>query len=205
MYRYQYRILSIRLDHFKRWVELVLAQDVSHLSAARAIVTVMGHYGYPDELLSDNSPELTNLVIQNLTQVYKINHQFSILYSHEENGMVERANIGVMRHVISSLKMTSLRYGHSYSLWFDKYCQIMSEHYLQLTSYLATQSTLIWSYDNLSHEHSYRLIMQISLSLLNLQSYIRLMTYKKRQIWQTLLTTMANTSDNIVESRYLGC
>jgi hypothetical protein len=87
------------IDNFTRWVELYPAPDTSAVSAARGIISLLGHYGCPKYLLSDRGPQYVNEVVTEITKYYSINRTQSTPYSHEENGIVERANKEVMRHL----------------------------------------------------------------------------------------------------------
>ena len=82
-----------------RWVELHWANDATAASAAKALLNHTGRYGQPAQLLSDNGSQYVNEVIAEYTLLVGSEHVRTLAYSHEENGIVERANKEVMRHL----------------------------------------------------------------------------------------------------------
>jgi hypothetical protein len=53
----------------------------------------------PKNLLSDNGTQYANQVINELSKLVELSLEKSTAYSHEENGIVERANKEVLRHI----------------------------------------------------------------------------------------------------------
>jgi hypothetical protein len=94
---HQYVIVLI--DCFSRFVELVAATDTKAVQAAKAILQVCGRYGAPKFLRTDRGPQYAAAVVQQLLELFGVEHQFTIAYRHEANGLVERANGEVMRHL----------------------------------------------------------------------------------------------------------
>ncbi len=91
--------IIVVIDTFTRFVELYRASDATAFSAAQALLEHCGRYGVPDEILTDNGPQYFNKVIEHLTQLLHVQHLYTVPYSHEENGVVERANKEVGRHL----------------------------------------------------------------------------------------------------------
>jgi uncharacterized protein YukE len=50
-------------------------------------------------MLSDNGPQYANQVIDELSRLVTMSLEKTIAYSHEENGLVERANKEILRHL----------------------------------------------------------------------------------------------------------
>jgi hypothetical protein len=93
----QYIIVVI--DSFTRFVELYPAKDTTALEAARVLIIHFGRYGFAAELLSNNGTQFVNEIIASLTALLGVEHSLINPYSHEENGIVERANKEVLRHL----------------------------------------------------------------------------------------------------------
>jgi cleavage and polyadenylation specificity factor subunit 1 len=91
-------ILTI-IDTFSRWVELVPIKDTGSETAAKAILQYIGRYGAPSSFLTDNGSQFVNKTVKDLLALVEIEHCTIHPYSHEENGIVERANKEVMRHL----------------------------------------------------------------------------------------------------------
>ena len=91
--------IIVIIDCFSRWVELHWAKDATAASAAKALLNHTGRYGQPAQLLSDNGSQYVNEVIAEYTLLVGSEHVRTLAYSHEENGIVERANKEVMRHL----------------------------------------------------------------------------------------------------------
>ena len=53
----------------------------------------------PKEILSDNGTQFANHLIDELVKVLNMDQLFTVPYSKEENGIVERSNKEVMRHL----------------------------------------------------------------------------------------------------------
>jgi transposase InsO family protein len=91
--------IIVIIDCFSRYVELYPAADCTAEAAARAIVEHFGTFGIPKVLLSDNGSQYANQVIGQLAKLTDMSLMKTIPYSHEENGIVERANKEVLRHL----------------------------------------------------------------------------------------------------------
>ena len=91
-------ILTI-IDTFSRWVELVPIKDTGSETAAKAILQYIGRYGAPSSFLTDNGTQFVNKTVKELLNLIEIEHCTIHPYSHQENGIVERANKEVMRHL----------------------------------------------------------------------------------------------------------
>jgi hypothetical protein len=84
---------------FTRFVELYPIPDVGMDTCARVLLQHIGRYGAPCRMVSDGGSQFVNGVVEELLKLIGTEHQISIPYSHEENGLVERANKEAMRHL----------------------------------------------------------------------------------------------------------
>jgi hypothetical protein len=89
----------VTVDCFSRYVELYPAPDCTADAAAQAITEHVATHGSPETLLSDNGPQYANRVIDALAELLGVELKKTIAYSHEENGISERANKEVLRHL----------------------------------------------------------------------------------------------------------
>jgi transposase InsO family protein len=91
--------IIVIIDSFSRFVELFPASDCTAEAAAHAIIDHFGTFGPPKYLLSDNGPQYANQVIGQLANRVNMSLIKTIPYSHEENGIVERSNKEILRHL----------------------------------------------------------------------------------------------------------
>ena len=91
--------ILVVIDAFTRWTSLYPIKDVTAKSAAEVLHQHSGIYGQSSQYTSDNGPQFVNQIIAELFEIMGAEHVRTVAYSHEENGIVERANKEVMRHL----------------------------------------------------------------------------------------------------------
>ena len=91
--------ILVVIDCFTRFVELYPTSALTAEETADHLLDYIGRYDTPIQLLSDNGSHFVNGTVTSLLHYLGVDHQFSIAYSKEENGIVERANKEVMRHI----------------------------------------------------------------------------------------------------------
>jgi len=94
-----YEYILVIIDCFTRWVEIYPLKDVSAKSAAVKLLEFTGRFGIPTKCRSDRGSQFVNEVIHELFILLEVEHEFTMAYSKEENGIVERANREVNRHL----------------------------------------------------------------------------------------------------------
>jgi transposase InsO family protein len=94
---YQYVLVTI--DHFSKFTVLYPLKGLEALETARALLTHIGTFGCPDEISSDQGRQFVNTTVEQLFLLCDIQKITSIPYSHEQNGIVERVNLEIMRHL----------------------------------------------------------------------------------------------------------
>ncbi len=87
------------IDAFSRWVELFPTKTTGASEAAGCVFQHFGRFGTPDIIHTHQGPASRNELFAELTRLSKVKHSFATAYSKEENGIVERANQEVMRHL----------------------------------------------------------------------------------------------------------
>ena len=93
------KYILVVIDNFTRFVELHPIPDLTAEVAARALLSYFGRYGVAKSIHTDNGTQFVNATITSLVDMLGIDHSTIHTYSHEENGMVERANKEVLRHL----------------------------------------------------------------------------------------------------------
>jgi hypothetical protein len=91
--------ILVLIDAFSRFVMMYPIKEKTALAVAKAMFQMIGDYGAPKELVSDRGPCFVNDILDSLLTLLGTDHQLTLAYSKEENGMVERANKEIMRHL----------------------------------------------------------------------------------------------------------
>ena len=91
------------IDSCSRWLILYAIKNLEAVRAAQKLLKYVCTFGHPSFLLSDNGRQFKNDLLDELFKLTGIEPSVSTPHSHEENGLVERANKEVLRHVRSIL------------------------------------------------------------------------------------------------------
>ena len=87
------------IDAFSRWVELFPTKTTTALESASCIFQHMGRFGTPEVVHTDRGTAFHNELVSELLRMTGTEQSLSTAYSSEENGIVERANQEVLRHL----------------------------------------------------------------------------------------------------------
>ena len=93
------RHILVLIDAFSRWLNLIPMKDKTSLTIAKKLFQHVGDFGVPIELVSDRGPGFIGDVVEEFLRLIGTEHNLTMAYSKEENGMVERANKETMRHL----------------------------------------------------------------------------------------------------------
>lgn len=104
-----HKYILVIIDTFSRLVELIPIHDLTAKNAAAAVIEYIGRYGIPASFLTDNGTQFVNDTITQLMNWISCEHVTIHPYSHQENGIVERANKEVMRHLRNILFDTRIK------------------------------------------------------------------------------------------------
>jgi hypothetical protein len=85
------------IDSFTRYVALYATKDLTAETAAKVMINHFCVYGVPVKITSDNSTQFES-VFKEMINILQIENYKTHPYSHQENGIVERANKEVIRH-----------------------------------------------------------------------------------------------------------
>jgi hypothetical protein len=91
--------ILVIIDCFSRWIQLYPIKTTQAVEAANALLQWISNFSAPCYILSDNGSQFVNQIIDELVTLVGSEHQLTLAYSHEENGIVERANKTVMQHL----------------------------------------------------------------------------------------------------------
>lgn len=111
------------IDNFSRYLELYPSQDVSAISAARALFDHACRFGYPEQLVTDSGSQYCNELFRSLAARAGIERLVSTPYSKEENGLVERANKEVNR------SLRNLVFDKDIESEWSEYLPLIMRHY----------------------------------------------------------------------------
>ena len=99
--KYGFQYILVIIDSFSRWVMCYPLRSTSAEEFIRAFLQHCGIFGRPLEILTDNGSQLKNAQVAEFVSLLKTEHLFTVAYSKEENGLVERANKEVFRYIRS--------------------------------------------------------------------------------------------------------
>jgi transposase InsO family protein len=91
--------ILVIIDAFSRWVELFPTTSTTAIETAALVLNHIGRFGSPQVIHTDQGPAFHNELVGELLRLCGIQQSFATAYSKEENGIVERANQEVLRHL----------------------------------------------------------------------------------------------------------
>ena len=94
-----FRYIIVIIDTFSRYVELFPKQEVTAIAAADALWQHTCRFTTPLEIVTDFGSQFVNQLLHHFHLESGSHHHTTIPYSKEENGIVERANKEVNRHI----------------------------------------------------------------------------------------------------------
>ena len=93
------KYIVVAIDSFSRFVEMKAAPDATAKSAAAFLLELFGRYGAPKTLRSDRGTQFTAHLVQQLLALCGAASRLTLSYRPQANGIVERVNAEVMRHL----------------------------------------------------------------------------------------------------------
>ena len=94
-----FEYILVIIDTFSRWVMLYPTKSTGADECAKAFIEHFGLFGVANEVVSDNGPQLKNETVAQALELLGAKHNLNIAYSSEENGIVERENKEIIRHI----------------------------------------------------------------------------------------------------------
>ena len=137
--KYGMTYIATIIDGFTRWVELYALPDATAETAARlGLLDWVGRFGVPLQIMTDGGTQFANELWDQLSILMGTEKLESFPYSHEENGLVERANKEVMRHLRNFLFDSKLQYS-DWSTFLPMVQRIMNGHPIGATKITPAQ------------------------------------------------------------------
>jgi transposase InsO family protein len=93
------KFLIVCIDACTRIVEAKATKDCTAETCAQFLLEILSRYGPPECLFSDNGPQFTGEVIRQFLKLLKTKAQTTLAYRPQANGICERVNGEVMRHL----------------------------------------------------------------------------------------------------------
>jgi hypothetical protein len=106
----KYKHILVFIDAFSRYVRLYPLETVNSEECLHAFNQWIADFGIPSELVSDNAAYFVSELINSFTKCAGLEHATIHPYSHEENGIVERANQEVIRHLTAMIADKDIRH-----------------------------------------------------------------------------------------------
>lgn len=92
-------------DHFSNWVEIIPIPDLTAATTARVLLNeVIGRYGCPDTILSDEGRNYESKIFQELCQLLEIKKKRTTPRHPQCNGKTERFNRTLLKMIKSYIK-----------------------------------------------------------------------------------------------------
>ena len=95
------RHILVVIDNFTKFVELFPVKDLSAETAAECLLQVCCCYGFISFIRSDNGDQFVADVFANLVKLLGSKQILTVGYRPQANGIVERANAEVKRHLVA--------------------------------------------------------------------------------------------------------
>lgn len=91
--------IIVAIDCFSRFVELRAAPSTEAQEAAKLLLDIFGRYGAPKKLRSDRGSQFTAKVIDHFLRLCGVTQELTLPYRPQANGICERTNGEVTRHL----------------------------------------------------------------------------------------------------------
>jgi len=101
--------IFVIIDAFSRYIRLYSLESINSSEVIKTFNSWIADFGCPSEIVSDNASYFVSELIKSFIDFSKIKHATIHPYSHEENGLVERANKEVIRHLTAIIADQDVR------------------------------------------------------------------------------------------------
>lgn len=93
------KYVLVCIDEFSKFLELFPIKTTSAQEAATCLLQLVGRYGCPREIMSDQGSQFKNQLISQLCTFFEVRQRFSLPYRPQANGIVERSNREILKHL----------------------------------------------------------------------------------------------------------
>ena len=87
------------VDNFSKFINLFATPSTTALEYVNAIIKHIGIFGIPKSIRTDGGTQFTASVCEELSRLLKFDHLVIVPYHPQANGMIERRNAEVMKHL----------------------------------------------------------------------------------------------------------
>jgi transposase InsO family protein len=91
--------IIVVVDRFSRYVELFPTKTCTAREAAKALLNIFCRYGPPKSVRSDQGAQYTAAVVEDFLKLTGVERELTIPYHPEANGIVERQNAEILKHL----------------------------------------------------------------------------------------------------------
>ncbi|KAG9391683.1 Chromo (CHRromatin Organization MOdifier) domain [Carpediemonas membranifera] len=113
------RYVCVLIDTYSKLTMLVPTRSTDADAAAGAILAWVGHYGIPRVIHSDGGSQYRNKLIDALMERLGSQHHVGTPYRPGSQGIVERVNAEVKRHLETLCSICRSLDGRGYYLWLS--------------------------------------------------------------------------------------
>ena len=112
------KYVIVVIDMFSRVLELYPEKDCTAEAAARSLFQWVCRYGIPREVQSDNGSQYVSQTVEQLLQLLQVSKRYTVPYRPQANGIVERSNKEILKHLRAILfdRRTSDKWSQSLPL-----------------------------------------------------------------------------------------
>lgn len=137
------RFILVAVCAFTRWCCLFVMKDATASSAVTALLHVFGTFGAFRHLRSDQGPHFTAAVVAELCSALNVKQDLTIAFRPQANGIVERANGEVLRHLRALV--TDFKSYDSWSTFVPLVQRLLNATPCSSTGFLPSDSRVWWS------------------------------------------------------------
>ncbi len=189
-----HKYLLVAIDHFSRFSILVLLKDKQAKSVARALIDeLFCKYNTPKVLLSDNGTEFNNQMLSSICDEYSITKCNVLAYHPASNGMVERQNRKIIRHLCTLV-------GDVSSTWHEWMPQIMASLNSSLHKSIGdTPHFIIYGQDK---RLPFNFLLKEEEPIYNFDDYVRVRSTDFKKIYKRISQNIADSKATMNESQW---
>jgi hypothetical protein len=93
------KFILVIIDNFSKFVSLYATKSTTAISYCQALVNHMGIFGVCSKIRSDGGTQFTADICRTLAKLFGFSHHVILAYHPQANGIVERKNAEVMKHL----------------------------------------------------------------------------------------------------------
>ena len=116
--------ILVVIDNFTRFVEVFAVPDLSAKTAAKCLLQVIGRYGQVESIRSDRGGQFVSDIFSAMVSLMDSRQLLTIGYRPQANGLCERANAEVVRHL--SVLVNARKIKHMWSVVLPMVQRIMN-------------------------------------------------------------------------------